>query len=167
VSSIEKAERLREAELLHMAGGDPMAQHSREGTPGLSSSRSLKSSSRSSHDSTLAPTHRPSSRPGASAGASASGTSSPPSTQASRPRAASSSSSRSGTTVHHHATSRNRKASRATIEEERAVERRPEDLYELLCNGLLLPNEMTLGAVKQYRWKGAGELVMEYRRKRA
>jgi WD repeat-containing protein 48 len=137
------------------AGGPP----SRTGTPRIPSPKSLKSSSRSSHDGSTVPLHRASSKPtvGASAGT-------PPPGQTARPRATSSSSSRSGTTVHHHTSSRNHRASRATIEEEKAAEKRPEELYELLCNGVLLSNEMTLAAVKQYRWKGAGELVMEYRR---
>jgi hypothetical protein len=145
-----------------MGEGDAAAPPSRTGTPRVPSPRSLKSSSRSSHDGASGLHHRPTSKP--VPGASASGT--PPPVHASRPRATSSSSSRSGTTVHHHhhTSSRNRKASRGTIEEEKAAEKKPEELYELLCNGVLLPNEMTLAAVKQYRWKGAGELLMEYRR---
>jgi WD repeat-containing protein 48 len=139
-----------------MGEEDATGPPSRIGTPRVPSPKSLKDSSRSSHDGSTVPLHRPSSKPtvGASAGT-------PPPGQAARPRATSPSSSRSGTTVHHHTSSRNRKASRATID---ATEKRPEELYELLCNGVLLPNEMTLAAVKQYRWKGAGELVMEYRR---
>jgi len=43
--------------------------------------------------------------------------------------------------------------------------RRAEQLYELLCNGVLIPNDMTLAAVKQFMWRQGGELVMEYRRR--
>jgi hypothetical protein len=58
------------------------------------------------------------------------------------------------------------KPRRATIEEEGLAEKRPEDLYELLRHDMPIPNEMTLAAVKKFRWKGGSELVMEYRRKR-
>ncbi len=53
---------------------------------------------------------------------------------------------------HHHGV-RHRKASRATIEEEVRAGKRAEDLYEIL-----IPNEMTLAAVKNFKWKGGGEL---------
>jgi Domain of unknown function (DUF3337) len=163
VDTIEKADKRKEADRQSISEGDAAAPPSRTGTPRVPSPRSLRSSSRSSHEGASVPPHRPTSKP--IPGASTSGT--PPPGHTSRPRATSSSSSRSGTTVHHHhhTSSRNRKASRTTIEEEKAAEKRPEELYELLCNGVLLPNEMTLAAVRQHKWKGTGELVMEYRRR--
>lgn len=42
----------------------------------------------------------------------------------------------------------------------------PEDLYEVLCNEVLLPLDMSLAAVRQYVWRQGGELIMHYRRKR-
>ncbi|KAF8880654.1 hypothetical protein BD779DRAFT_1675814 [Infundibulicybe gibba] len=44
---------------------------------------------------------------------------------------------------------------------------RAEDVYEVLCNDVLLPLDMTLAAVRQYVWKQSTELVMHYRRKTA
>jgi WD repeat-containing protein 48 len=40
-----------------------------------------------------------------------------------------------------------------------------EDAYEILCNDVVLPLDMTLAAVRQFIWRNAGELVMHYRRK--
>jgi len=37
--------------------------------------------------------------------------------------------------------------------------------YELVCNDVVLPGEMTLAAVRQYVWKQASDLVLQYRRK--
>lgn len=45
------------------------------------------------------------------------------------------------------------------------VKPRAEDMYEILCNDLLLPLDMTLAAVRQFVWKQNGELTMHYRRK--
>jgi len=42
---------------------------------------------------------------------------------------------------------------------------RAEDIYEILCNDMVLPLDMTLAAVKQYIWRQAAELTMYYRRK--
>ena len=42
---------------------------------------------------------------------------------------------------------------------------RAEDIYEILCNDVVLPLDMTLAAVRQYVWRQAGELSMSYRRK--
>ncbi|EPQ53055.1 hypothetical protein GLOTRDRAFT_45540 [Gloeophyllum trabeum ATCC 11539] len=42
---------------------------------------------------------------------------------------------------------------------------RAEEHYEILCNELVLPLDMTLAAVRQYVWRQAGELVMYYRRR--
>ncbi|KAI1787218.1 hypothetical protein LXA43DRAFT_1030141 [Ganoderma leucocontextum] len=42
---------------------------------------------------------------------------------------------------------------------------RADELYEILCNGAVLPLDMTLAAVRQYVWRQSGELVMHYRRK--
>lgn len=42
---------------------------------------------------------------------------------------------------------------------------RAEDVYEILCNDVLLPLDMTLAAVRQYIWRQNGELTMHYRRK--
>jgi WD repeat-containing protein 48 len=42
---------------------------------------------------------------------------------------------------------------------------RAEDLYEILCNDLVLPYDMTLAAIRQFVWKQSSELVMHYRRK--
>ncbi|KAF9269053.1 WD40 repeat-like protein [Marasmius fiardii PR-910] len=41
-----------------------------------------------------------------------------------------------------------------------------EDLYEILCNEVVLPLNMTLAAVRQYVWRQAGELTMHYRLKK-
>ncbi len=43
---------------------------------------------------------------------------------------------------------------------------RPEDQYEILCNDVVLPLDMTLAAVRQFVWRQSAELVMHYRRKR-
>jgi WD repeat-containing protein 48 len=43
---------------------------------------------------------------------------------------------------------------------------RPEDMWEILCNDVPLPLDMTLAAVRQYIWKQAAELTMHYRRRR-
>ena len=42
---------------------------------------------------------------------------------------------------------------------------RAEDMYEILCNDLVLPYDMTLAAIRQFVWKQSSELVMHYRRK--
>ncbi|KAI0740004.1 hypothetical protein C8Q80DRAFT_1111397 [Daedaleopsis nitida] len=43
---------------------------------------------------------------------------------------------------------------------------RPEEQYEILCNDVVLPLDMTLAAVRQYVWRRqSAELVMHYRRK--
>lgn len=42
---------------------------------------------------------------------------------------------------------------------------RAEDLYEILCNDMVLPLDMTLAAVRQYIWRQAAELTMYYRRR--
>ncbi|TCD67709.1 hypothetical protein EIP91_012005 [Steccherinum ochraceum] len=40
-----------------------------------------------------------------------------------------------------------------------------EDVYEILCNDMVLPLNMTLAAVRQFVWRSSGELTMHYRRK--
>jgi len=42
---------------------------------------------------------------------------------------------------------------------------RAEELYEIVCNDVVLPLDMTLAAVRQFVWRQAGELSMYYRRK--
>ncbi|OCH87028.1 hypothetical protein OBBRIDRAFT_736896 [Obba rivulosa] len=42
---------------------------------------------------------------------------------------------------------------------------RAEDVYEILCNDMVLPLDMTLAAVRQFIWRQSGELSMYYRRK--
>ena len=43
---------------------------------------------------------------------------------------------------------------------------RPEEQYEILCNDVVLPLDMTLAAVRQYVWRRqSAEVVMHYRRK--
>jgi hypothetical protein len=42
-----------------------------------------------------------------------------------------------------------------------------EELYELLCNDVVLPVNMTLAAVRHYIWRQGGELSLQYRRKAA
>ncbi|KAJ7591000.1 hypothetical protein C8J56DRAFT_1003600 [Mycena floridula] len=42
---------------------------------------------------------------------------------------------------------------------------RAEDLYEVLCNEVLLPLDMTLAVARQYVWRQSTELVIHYRRK--
>ena len=39
-----------------------------------------------------------------------------------------------------------------------------EDLYEILCNDVVLPLDMTLATVRQFIWRQSTELVMYYRR---
>jgi hypothetical protein len=149
VDSIEQAERRKEAELQMLGENDPL---SGPGVPRASSPKSIGATTRSSYDAS----------PG-SPKVAAGKTLPQSSVQGTRNRPTSPSSVRSGGSGHHHGGVRHRKASRATIEE---VEKRPEDLYELMCHEMAIPNEMTLAAVKKFKWKGGGELVMEYRRKR-
>jgi WD repeat-containing protein 48 len=40
-----------------------------------------------------------------------------------------------------------------------------EDLYEILCNDVMLPLDMTLAVARQFVWRQSGELVLHYRRK--
>ncbi|KAF7309790.1 WD-REPEATS-REGION domain-containing protein [Mycena indigotica] len=47
-----------------------------------------------------------------------------------------------------------------------AARTRPEDLYEILCNDLVLPLDMSIAAVRQYVWRQSAELIMHYRRNR-
>ncbi|KAI8976307.1 hypothetical protein BD414DRAFT_539301 [Trametes punicea] len=42
---------------------------------------------------------------------------------------------------------------------------RAEDQYEILCNDMVLPLDMTLAAVRQFVWRQSAELVMHYRRR--
>lgn len=42
---------------------------------------------------------------------------------------------------------------------------RAEDLYEILCNDVVLPLDMTLAAVRQFVWRQSAELSMYYRRR--
>lgn len=42
---------------------------------------------------------------------------------------------------------------------------RAEDSYEILCNEVLLPLDMSLAAIRQYVWRQSSELTMHYRRK--
>ncbi|KAF8635329.1 hypothetical protein AX15_000450 [Amanita polypyramis BW_CC] len=53
----------------------------------------------------------------------------------------------------------------STFDEKQGAKQRAEDLYEILCNDVLLPLEMTLAAVRQYVWKSSAELTMYYRLK--
>ncbi len=46
-----------------------------------------------------------------------------------------------------------------------SVSVRAEEQYEILCDGMVLPLDMTLAAVRQFVWRSSGELVMYYRRK--
>ncbi|KAG7440883.1 WD40 repeat-like protein [Guyanagaster necrorhizus] len=50
-------------------------------------------------------------------------------------------------------------------ERTRSPRPRAEDLYEILCNDILLPLDMSLAAVRYYVWKQSAELTMHYRRK--
>ncbi|KAJ7890547.1 hypothetical protein B0H14DRAFT_2689773 [Mycena olivaceomarginata] len=43
---------------------------------------------------------------------------------------------------------------------------RAEDLYEILCNDVVLPLDMSIAAVRQYVWRQSTELTMCYRRNR-
>jgi WD repeat-containing protein 48 len=43
---------------------------------------------------------------------------------------------------------------------------RAEDLYEILCNDVVLPLDMSIAAVRQYVWRQTTELTMCYRRNR-
>ena len=42
---------------------------------------------------------------------------------------------------------------------------RPEDIYELLCNDVILPLNMTLASIRHYVWRSSAELLLFYRRK--
>ncbi|EIW77695.1 WD40 repeat-like protein [Coniophora puteana RWD-64-598 SS2] len=42
---------------------------------------------------------------------------------------------------------------------------RAEEMYEILCNDIVLPLDMTLATVRQYYWRQMGELIMHYRLK--
>ena len=42
---------------------------------------------------------------------------------------------------------------------------RADDVYEILCNDMVLPLNMTLAAVRQFVWRSSGELTMYYRKK--
>ncbi|KAI0667157.1 hypothetical protein C8Q78DRAFT_982656 [Trametes maxima] len=44
---------------------------------------------------------------------------------------------------------------------------RAEEQYEILCNDIVLPLDMTLAAVRQFIWRQSGELVMHYRRRKS
>lgn len=44
---------------------------------------------------------------------------------------------------------------------------RAEDLYEILCNDVVLPLDMSIAAVRQFVWRNSNELTMCYRRNRA
>lgn len=41
---------------------------------------------------------------------------------------------------------------------------RAEDVYEILCNDVVMPLGMSLAAIRQCVWKHAAELVLHYRR---
>ncbi|THH15451.1 hypothetical protein EW146_g5015 [Bondarzewia mesenterica] len=43
---------------------------------------------------------------------------------------------------------------------------RPEETWEILCNDVVLPLDMTLAAVRQFIWRQSAELTMHYRRRR-
>jgi len=49
----------------------------------------------------------------------------------------------------------------------RDTENRPraEEMFEILCNDVVLPLDMTLAAVRQFIWRQSAELVMHYRRR--
>jgi len=40
-----------------------------------------------------------------------------------------------------------------------------EEEFEILCNDMILPANMTLAAVRHYIWKQSADLVLHYRRK--
>lgn len=42
---------------------------------------------------------------------------------------------------------------------------RAEDMYEILCNDVVLPLDMSLATVRQFIWRQAAELVMHFRKK--
>ncbi|KAF8585272.1 WD40 repeat-like protein [Ramaria rubella] len=42
---------------------------------------------------------------------------------------------------------------------------RPEDAYELLCNDIVLPLNMTLASIRHYVWRSSAELLLFYRKK--
>lgn len=41
--------------------------------------------------------------------------------------------------------------------------RKPEEIIELVCNGMVLPVKMTLGAVRAFVFRGGGDIVIGYR----
>ena len=57
---------------------------------------------------------------------------------------------------------------RRSLSSARAHDSKPraDEQYEILCNDVVLPLDMTLAAVRQYVWRRqSAELVMHYRRK--
>lgn len=50
---------------------------------------------------------------------------------------------------------------------DRVIHQYSESEFEILCNDVTLPLNMTLAAVRHYVWRQGGELVMHYRRKHA
>ncbi|KAI0357265.1 hypothetical protein OH77DRAFT_1519667 [Trametes cingulata] len=58
-----------------------------------------------------------------------------------------------------------RSMSSGRVRSEQDPKPRAEDQYEILCNDMVLPLDMTLAAVRQFVWRQSAELVMHYRRK--
>jgi Domain of unknown function (DUF3337) len=55
--------------------------------------------------------------------------------------------------------------SSTSISSEKPRSSNAEDMYEILCNDIVLPLDMTLAAVRQFVWRQSSELTMHYRRK--
>ncbi|KAH8105298.1 WD40 repeat-like protein [Cristinia sonorae] len=55
--------------------------------------------------------------------------------------------------------------SRSPSKADREGRPRAEEVFEILCNDMVLPLNMTLAAVRQFVWRSAGELTMHYRKK--
>ncbi|KAJ7433266.1 hypothetical protein FB451DRAFT_1196320 [Mycena latifolia] len=58
------------------------------------------------------------------------------------------------------------RSSTSSTRRRRTHRARAEDVYEILCNDVVLPLDMSIGAVRQYVWRQSGELTTCYRRNR-
>ena len=55
--------------------------------------------------------------------------------------------------------------STTTMDSDGSRKPRPEDIYELLCNDVVLPLNMTLATIRHYVWRSSAEVLLHYRKK--
>ncbi|KAF8516481.1 hypothetical protein JB92DRAFT_2251756 [Gautieria morchelliformis] len=55
--------------------------------------------------------------------------------------------------------------SQSMVDTDTSKRPKPEDVYELLCNDVVLPLNMTLATIRHYVWRSSAELLLHYRRK--